>query len=442
MLGMCQLKQKRDSPETPGNAPAFRRRCSSLSRFPDQVHSEEDGHRQQEPEQLLVSGDLEIGQWLFLVPFIGGRFHLYTTYILPIGWLYATYQLLSFSYWIGGHPLKSRYTPWKINMEPENDGLEEEFSFSIGWFLGSMLIFRGVPSLKLTARKNSWKFHGWKRILPGEGMLYQNFRISPFDPDSLKWITSWTLNINLCRASIVQFFEGKTISLRKDVIIDSFFKRQHLLGLCKSYCITTRSKQTPWITLWMIFRGKNNATWIPIKVVHCGSKMASLIHQKISFSNCFYSPLDESPWTVERSNVDHLLMNHLLMNHLLMNNLNQQDQLGCINMFWVEATVFLKSISGPIRCEVWGSVLVSKIRGLLDIWKTRLVLIREQYWSPSEGIVSPSKCSVWSHHLVSHNDCNVTTQVTCEAQKDVGNTCMLQFYLQNLQLPHVFPKNK
>ena len=293
MLGMCQLKQKRDSPETPGNAPAFRRHCSSLSRFPDQVHSEEDGHRQQEPEQLLVSGDLEIGQWLFLVPFIGGRFHLYTTYILPIGWLYATYQLLrepGNSYWIGGHPLKSRYTPWKINMEPENDGLEEEFSFSIGWFLGSMLIFRGVPSLKLTARKNSWKFHGWKRILSGEGMLYQNFRISPFDPDSLKWITSWTLNINLCRASIVQFFEGKTISLRKDVIIDSFFKRQHLLGLWKSYCITTRSKQTPWITLWMIFREKNNATWIPIKVVHCGSKMASLIHQKISFSNCFYSP--------------------------------------------------------------------------------------------------------------------------------------------------------
>ena len=29
-------------------------------------------------------------------------------------------------------------------MEPENDGLEDGFSFSIGWFLGSMLIFRGV----------------------------------------------------------------------------------------------------------------------------------------------------------------------------------------------------------------------------------------------------------------------------------------------------------
>lgn len=128
------------------------------------------------------------------------------------------------------------------------------------------------------------------------------------------------------------------------------------------------------------------------------------------------------------------------MNNLLMNNLNQQDQLGCINMFWVEATVFLKSISGPIRCEVWGSVLVSKIRGLLDIWKTRLVLIRGQYWSPSEGIVSPSKCSVWSHHLVSHNDYNVTTHVTCEAQKDVGNTCMLLFIYKTYNFHMYFLK--
>ena len=166
-------------------------------------------------------------------------------------------------------------------------------------FLFNWVIFRFhfnlpgcVPSLKLTTRETTAE-NWWLEDDPfREGMLYQNFRISPFDPDSLKWITSWTLNINLCRASIVQFFEGKTISLRKDVIIDSFFKRQHLLGLWRSYCITTRSKQTPWITLWMIFREKNkaNATWIPIKVVHCGSKMASLIHQKISFSNCFYSP--------------------------------------------------------------------------------------------------------------------------------------------------------
>ena len=43
------------------------------------------------------------GQWLFLVPLKGGRWHIvpqlavyttYTTYILPSGGLYATYHLL------------------------------------------------------------------------------------------------------------------------------------------------------------------------------------------------------------------------------------------------------------------------------------------------------------------------------------------------------------
>ena len=29
-------------------------------------------------------------------------------------------------------------------MEPENDGLEDDFSFQLGWFLGQPLIFRGV----------------------------------------------------------------------------------------------------------------------------------------------------------------------------------------------------------------------------------------------------------------------------------------------------------
>ena len=29
-------------------------------------------------------------------------------------------------------------------MEPENDGLEDDFPLQIWWFLGSMLIFRGV----------------------------------------------------------------------------------------------------------------------------------------------------------------------------------------------------------------------------------------------------------------------------------------------------------
>ena len=26
------------------------------------------------------------------------------------------------------------YTPWKINMEPENDGLEDDFPFQLGDF--------------------------------------------------------------------------------------------------------------------------------------------------------------------------------------------------------------------------------------------------------------------------------------------------------------------
>ena len=37
-------------------------------------------------------------------------------------------------------------TPPKINIEPENDGLEDVFAFQIGIFSGSMLVFRGVLS--------------------------------------------------------------------------------------------------------------------------------------------------------------------------------------------------------------------------------------------------------------------------------------------------------
>ena len=35
-------------------------------------------------------------------------------------------------------------TPWKINMEPENDGLEDDVPFQLGDFSGSMLVFGGV----------------------------------------------------------------------------------------------------------------------------------------------------------------------------------------------------------------------------------------------------------------------------------------------------------
>ncbi len=34
-------------------------------------------------------------------------------------------------------------TPWKINMEPKNEGLEDDFPFQ-GVISGSMLVFGGV----------------------------------------------------------------------------------------------------------------------------------------------------------------------------------------------------------------------------------------------------------------------------------------------------------
>ena len=41
-------------------------------------------------------------------------------------------------------------------MEPENDGLEDDFPFTIGWFWGSMLIFWGVVS---NAMYKPWNGH-------------------------------------------------------------------------------------------------------------------------------------------------------------------------------------------------------------------------------------------------------------------------------------------
>ena len=33
------------------------------------------------------------------------------------------------------------FRPWKLNMEPKNGGLVDDFSFPNGWFLSSMLVF-------------------------------------------------------------------------------------------------------------------------------------------------------------------------------------------------------------------------------------------------------------------------------------------------------------
>ena len=49
-------------------------------------------------------------------------------------------------------------TPPKINIEPENDGLEDDFPFQ-GVILGSMLIFRGVCVVSLPFRGNMGQYH-------------------------------------------------------------------------------------------------------------------------------------------------------------------------------------------------------------------------------------------------------------------------------------------
>ena len=52
------------------------------------------------PRNIAELTSFSRGQWLFLVPLKGGRWHtipqleVYTTYILPSGGLYATYHLL------------------------------------------------------------------------------------------------------------------------------------------------------------------------------------------------------------------------------------------------------------------------------------------------------------------------------------------------------------
>ena len=57
--------------------------------------------------------------------FCSGKTHI------PIGWKYLKIERTSIREYLAS-------TPWKINMEPENDGLVQMiFLFKEGWFLGS-----------------------------------------------------------------------------------------------------------------------------------------------------------------------------------------------------------------------------------------------------------------------------------------------------------------
>ena len=56
--------------------------------------------------------------------------------------------------WVGGRSFQATGTPWKINMEPENDGLEDRFPF-YSWVICRFqpLIFQGCT---LLPKKNGW----------------------------------------------------------------------------------------------------------------------------------------------------------------------------------------------------------------------------------------------------------------------------------------------
>ena len=49
---------------------------------------------------------------------------------------------------------KNEYTPENSHLEPKNGGLEDDFPFQSGEFLGSMLIFRGVDQFQFLPPHN------------------------------------------------------------------------------------------------------------------------------------------------------------------------------------------------------------------------------------------------------------------------------------------------
>ena len=93
----------------------------------DQFLAENPGYVELSDRMILVPLISQtLSQWSFLVPSIGGRYHIipqlavYTTYILPIGWLYITY-----------HPLREPETAidWGSEVKEVGDSLRGWCSF-------------------------------------------------------------------------------------------------------------------------------------------------------------------------------------------------------------------------------------------------------------------------------------------------------------------------
>ena len=120
---------------------------------------------------ILEWGRISIKSMEFLVPLIGGRYHIITqlavctTYILPIGWLYGTYHLLrepGNSYWSNGQPKKSlqlEETMFLLSPFRHLDFSVEKFLFQK--FFGAPRIVPFFGTWVWDAFRQTWGFPCW-----------------------------------------------------------------------------------------------------------------------------------------------------------------------------------------------------------------------------------------------------------------------------------------
>ena len=108
-------------------------------------------------------------QWSFLVPLTGGRWYIspqlavYTTYILPIGWLYITYHLLrepGNSCWmiVGSHLVPSIHPLPRTTRKLQHWAFWSLHAWHAGW--GAVLRSRSGPKwwcCKGSVLENAWK---------------------------------------------------------------------------------------------------------------------------------------------------------------------------------------------------------------------------------------------------------------------------------------------
>ena len=102
-----------------------------------------------------------------IFPLIGAFLGLgFCVFLWPLYWQSEDFWWLQFMN-LKVHEIKYIYPP-KTNMEPKNRHLEDVFSFSNGWFSGSMLNFGGVCTFlsKMHRRQGDQAQQNWRNNLP------------------------------------------------------------------------------------------------------------------------------------------------------------------------------------------------------------------------------------------------------------------------------------